>query len=412
MLTADAGTIETTTTTESTPTAPPGVADVINAARAELEAGTLTLPGQEPAPTQPEAPAAEADDLGLPEGYTLQDDGQIRGPDGKFYSAEQVADMVVSAEAPPQAEPTPEAIKVRLPARQPGSEDEEYEVTDPNLAERINQLRNGYIRGEDARRQIEEARTIKREADQLIASLRHDPVNTILSQVPENVRADLVRHLLADESVWSAVNDDLATWDSDEQERRAAWAELRANRYEQGQQARAQIAEYQAAQENAQQVTAAIEGLVPEGMDDARAQAFLRYAIRDLREYVNQNGINRLDPAEVPALLHRMGTLAPFGIQPYAPSAATNGGVPYPVAPQPTAAVTATAAPQPVAAPTVPAPQVSADAAAKYRAALARRRAAAAVAPVGAGATPIRMQPPPGQTVQERIDWARKHALG
>lgn len=426
----------------SAPESGPGVQDVIRQAREQLADGTAPiLSSSDDTHNAPDVPTAvdeqateeqATEDIGLPEGFKIEADGRIRGPDGRFYSEEQVAEMVVAAEAASQHSAQPEQptidaathdLAALLPGRQPDDPDFEVRITpelrqafqsqgiDPQaFVERVNQLRNGYVRGEKARQMMDEARQLQQETQGLIVGLEHDPVNTILGRIPESVRADLVRHLLADDAVWNAVNDDLITWDSDEQERRAAWAELRAKRYEQSQQAREQIAQRQAVEENARQITEAIESLIPEHMSREQATVFLRYAHRDLIEYVNQNGINRLDPAEVPILLHRLGTLQPFGVAVNGNGGpAVKGGASNPVAPQPSAAVAQhTAAPKPAAAPTVPAPKVTADVGAKFRAALERRRAAAAVAPAGAGATPTRLQPPPGQTVKERIAWLRQ----
>lgn len=382
------------------------------------------------APTEPQP--AESAAFEPPAGWARLDNGLYRGPDGRFYSEDQVRalaqdEQVAPAPAEGDAEPVEEQaeaaeadatdesqaelVTVSLPGRRPEDPDEVYEVP-RELAESINRLRNGYMRKEEFRRQMEDVNQARAELQAVQTRLRYDPENFLIEHIPAERRASVVKHLLADDAVWNAVVEDLARWDQNELERRAAWAELQAERLRQSREAEAQIAEERAIAQNALQIRDAIGDLVPDGMDPQRADLFRRYAIRDLQQYVNEHGINRLDPAEVPILLHRLGTLQAFGIPlPTSPAPQANGRTMggQTAVPQPAPAY------RPAARPTGPAGNAVASAApardpgAVFRAQAERRAAAAAVAPAGVGAAPARPRPPEGQTVKERIEWARQH---
>lgn len=401
--------------------------------RREAEPAPATAEG-DPAPADPaEQQPAEAAAFEPPPGYVLQPNGQYRGPDGRFYSEDQVRalaqdEQVAPAPAEGDAEPVEEEqaeaaeadatdepqealVTVSLPGRRPEDPDEEVQVP-AAAAEAINRLRNGYMRKEEFRRQMEDVNQARAELQAVQTRLRYDPENFLIEHIPAERRASVVKHLLADDAVWNVVVEDLAKWDQNELERRAAWAELQAERLRQSREAEAQIAEERAIAENALQIRDAIGDMVPDGMDPQRADLFRRYAIRDLQQYVNEHGINRLDPAEVPILLHRLGTLQAFGIPlPASPAPQANGRTigGQTAVPQPAPAN------RPAARPTGPAGNGVASAApardpgAVFRAQAERRAAAAAVAPAGVGAAPARPRPPEGQTVKERIAWARQN---
>src|SRR5690606_40322045 len=107
-----------------------------------------------------------------PAGWARLDNGLYRGPDGRFYSEDQVRalaqdEQVAPAPAAGDAEPVDEeqaeaaeadaadesqaaTVTVSLPGRRPEDPDEVYEVP-RELAESINRLRNGYMRKEEFR---------------------------------------------------------------------------------------------------------------------------------------------------------------------------------------------------------------------------------------------------------------------
>lgn len=381
------------------------------------------------APTEPQT-AAEPAAFEPPAGWVRLDNGLYRGPDGRFYSEEQVRALAAGDQTPQSAEPTQtqegqeaapqpeearaeppegELVTVSLPGRRPEDPDEVYEVP-RELAESINRLRNGYMRREEFNRQMADVRAAREELQYVEQRLRHDPENFLIEHIPVERRANVVKHLLADEEVWNAVVEELARWDQNELERRAAWAELHAARMRQSREAEAAIAAERAAAENALQIREAIRDLTPDSMDPQRADLFFRYAIRDLQQYVNEHGINRLDPAEVPVLLHRLGTLQAFGIPlPTSPAPQANGRVSGQTAAVQPSAVRPTVRPSGPAGSQVATAVPAQDPGAVFRQQVERRAAASAVAPMGVGAAPARPRPPDGQTVKDRIKWAREH---
>lgn len=380
-------------------------------------------PAEVPPAVAPPADAAastepEAADLALPEGYRRLENGQIQGPDGRFVSEEQLAELLPPeevAEPVAEAEAAQEPVRVTLPGRRPEDADEEWEIDDPELAARINQLRNGFMRREELHRQMASVQQQQEELAEVRDALQHDPVNFILDSVQPTVRADLVRHLLADDEVYNAVIEEIAGWDNDPAERRARAAELRAQRYEQRDALASQVAARRDARNNALEIRDTIRGLIPEDWNEERAGTFYRYAIGDLKQYVTSNNINQLPPADVPVLLQRLGILQLFGIPvPAAPGTApaatppTGGANTAAVTtPAPTAQPAARPNPVPAAQPTTAAPAQTVGE--RFRAAHARRSAAAAVTPAGVGAAPARPNKPEGMTVAQSIEWARQN---
>src|SRR5690606_22676503 len=102
-------------------------------------------------------------------------------------------------------------------------------------------------------------------------------------------------------------------------------------------------------------------------------------------------GINRLDPAEVPVLLHRLGTLQAFGIPlPTSPAPQANGRVSGQTAAAQPSAVRPTVRPSGPAGSQVATAVTAQDPGAMFRQQVERRAAASAVAPMGVGAAPAR----------------------
>jgi hypothetical protein len=286
---------------ESAPAAP--AADSVRERLAQLRAepSALTLPGE--TPSAPVVESAEALPPAEP-GATQDATGRWRNPDGRFAQApgSPVAGTEAAPEgerapegAEPVSEPAPEPLRIALPGRD-GQAELEIEVSDEDTAERLRMLRNGYMRGEEARRQISAAQQERQQVQVLETMLREAP-EMLAENMPPAMADRLLRHLLV--TRLESVSGDVETLLTDPVAR--ANAQVAAIR--QTHDARATVEARSAAERHASALLGAAEALVPEHVDDETARAFLRDAERDLMDYVAAG--YALDARTVPTALAR-----------------------------------------------------------------------------------------------------------
>jgi hypothetical protein len=197
--------------------------------------------------------------------------------------------------AEPVSEPAPEPLRIALPGRD-GQAELEIEVSDEDTAERLRMLRNGYMRGEEARRQISAAQQERQQVQVLETMLREAP-EMLAENMPPAMADRLLRHLLV--TRLESVSGDVETLLTDPVAR--ANAQVAAIR--QTHDARATVEARSAAERHASALFGAAEALVPEHVDDETARAFLRDAERDLMDYVAAG--YALDARTVPTALAR-----------------------------------------------------------------------------------------------------------
>jgi hypothetical protein len=252
------------------------------------------------------------------------EDGRWRNPDGTFAPppVSESAPEMQSEAAPVQETATAaEPLRIALPGRE-GQEELEIEVDDPATAERLRMLRNGYMRGEEARRQITQAQQERQQVQVLESMLREAP-ELLVENMPPAMADRMLRHLLA--TRLEAVAPDVEALLTDPVAR--AHAQVAAIR--QTQDARTSLDARSAAQRHADALLGAAEALVPADVDDETARAFLRDAERDLMDAVAAGAA--LDARTVPTVLARRAQQYGFA----------SGGS----APAPTARAVATARP-------------------------------------------------------------------
>lgn len=396
---------------------PGGVREAIREARARLAKGESLYaaasgdeqpaePEEQPKPQDPPAPPPEREDEGQEGDQLEEEEGDgVAGDDADEETGEGEA-AEEEGDEDEDAAPT-ETFVAKLPGRRAGDPDIEIPLEGLSQEEReaFNRLRNGYMRRERAEAVMAEVAEERAELDGIYTALRTDPIGFIVGQVDKSLHAKLVKFLLTDDEVYDAVVDDVAKWDEDPKEKRAAVAELREERRREQEIAREQAARIQAARRSVQEITAALERMIPSGMDPDRAAQFMGYALRDLEEHTKRHRINDLTPERAIEVLKSTGTLRLFGIKPKAPSARRR-------APASPAAGTRSEG-LPPARPKGPTEERIRRKAQKasegFRQASTRRRAAAAVAPAGAGAEPVKLTPPKGQGIKERLKWWREN---
>ena len=343
-----------------------------------------------PAAVAGEEPAAEAADGALEEGEA---EGAQDGDEGGADAGDPGTD---DGESP----------ILRFPGRHEADPDIEIPLTPEQLeaagidprtfVERQNQLRNGYMRGQEVRAAQEALRTQRGELDWIADQLRERPTEFVAAQVDKSLYPDLVRSILLrlDGDDYEAMVDQIAQLDRDEASRLKARIKLQEEERARDQQHRQQGANTQFVNELQRQIAS----LVPEDMDNDRADEFFEFAVHKLeRWYRQQPKGTRVEPGQVPALLQQLGALTPYGLSPEGGAGARTDDAPTTDARRTTRPVDPALAKR--------AEETGKD----LRKRKESRKRAAATAPAGVGsAAAADAMPPRGQSFDERMAWLKK----
>lgn len=349
-------------------------------------------------PTEEEAQAAEAEAV---EAEAGEESTEEEAP-GAVGEGEEDAETETGTETDDEDD----LSVLRLPGRRPDDEDFELPIDaealeaagiDPKeAAERVNQLRNGYMRGSEVREAREAVRGQQGELDFIYRELQERPGEFLTQNVHASHYPDLLKNLIVqlDDSAYEQVLNHIGQLDRDTNARERARLDIEKQRI----QHREERQQQRQSSDYVKQVRTEIINLVPEDMDDARADEFFDYAIFKLESYARQNPGQRLQPDRVPVLLQELGALDPFGLS-------QNG--------EATTRTDDATAPNADRAKKGPKGK---DTEQKRAGQDLRKRADsrknAAVSPAGAttGASPTK--PPRGQSFDERMAWIEKHGTG
>jgi hypothetical protein len=397
--------------TDPTPEVPVRV-DPFQAARERLERGEPLVPVTE---EEGDAEEDEAEEPGSEEETEEAEESADSGTEGEEGDSEGAEDESAGEGAEEEAGSGPSVVA--LPGREPGDPDVEIEVEDPEVAERLRQLRNGFRRGEQVRQEreaVEADRAALREWHQTMQDVKRDleidPVGFILSDVEEvPLKAEILAALLVDDELMKSDAartlldraamgpEELADLRRDVEHQRTV-RELDRVKDEQVRRAH---------REGALQTLSRMEQFIPEDFEDD--VGFRKQATKVLGTLAGETGRTVFSLAEIRSALDRAGTFAEFGVDPDSAnlenSASQGGDRPRAKGKvrRATAAQVRTAKPD---------PETTGKTAASMKKKSTARKAAATVAPAGAGAPVARVEVPSGQGVKDRIAWARKVGLG
>lgn len=280
-----------------------------------------------------------------------------------------------------------EALRVALPGRQPTDPDVEIEVTDPEVAERLRQLRNGFMRGEDVRQAQRENTEARTEIAALQDQIQTDPAGFVADQLAPEIRVEVALQLLADPGLLEQIAPEVdALLDPERAE--MVRAKLETRRYQLKETLRQHADERRHVQAQVQQIRAAVEALIPEDWDAERIALFTNDCMADLGRWVKKVGVSAVDAADIPVALAQR--LRAVGLDPVQSAArmterlassppATGAGAPA----RPSAARTGTGSPAP-RRPVATARPVRQPTGAELVAGRDRRQTAAQGAPAGA----------------------------
>ena len=272
-----------------------------------------------------------------------------------------------------------ESFSIELPPRAEGQDPVTIEVASQQEADQLRMVTNGFMRRTEYNRQMEQVQNDQADLTNVEAALREDPAEFVLSRTPPELQVQLAVQVLAtlSEDQLNPVIDQLAQWERNPQARQIEAVRRENERLKKqwdAEQTRTQQTQFQGA---ASKISVAVQALIPEEMQQGKADRFYGTAIRLLQDHLRSSNLTSFTPEQVRPLLEASGVLDDYGI---------NGKTPS----QPAGRQGAQ-----TEKPTTP-----------KRA--EQRRAARSVAPAGLGSGSANVHAPPeGQTLRERLDWAK-----
>jgi hypothetical protein len=308
---------------------------------------------------------------------------------------------------PPATEEEPNPLVVELPGRNPG-ETLPIEVEDQDTADRLRQLANGYMRGEEAREYVaaEAQRTeeLRGHYESYLDAVVADPGGVVLDELEGDPEAldHLVLYTLTRPDVWKRVGERVLQL-ADPNTLRLTAAEQAVERTN-FQRDRATAGETRrAVRENLTQVQAVVGRMIPAELAAGQRTSLYSSCLNVLRDYAETHRLVTLDVDHVPAILAR--TLQQAGVDPVAAAAAAFAPAKKTAAPP---APAAAAAPAPAAAGAGKGGAAAPARTGKEYVARAARLRTGAIPAAGAGSPPApAATPPPGMGIEEAVKWHR-----
>ena len=192
---------------------------------------------------------------------------------------------------------------VSLPSREADGEDFEIEVDDEETAERLNQMRNGFMRGEEHREKESNLQIRENELAGISEAFEVDPAGFLMEYVDTKDLPQVALALLVHEGVWEKLEAVVDKLIGDPKELRTLQAEAKASRLE-------TVAELKKTREaraeqtkNGQQIRDAIDLIVPEKMAAATRTQLLQDLTRDLMEHIQRNKLPSLEVKDIPTIV-------------------------------------------------------------------------------------------------------------
>ena len=376
---------------------PPNIEDALARAREVLEdKGTMMAMAEDDEGDKEE----EAD--GEEEGEDGDEDqeeeaGEEEGgeeSEGEEDGEDEGGDADDEGDVGEEEEDEAKAITVKVPGRQPDDEDIEIEVDDQELAERINHLKNGFMRGEEVR-----TRTIQLDAsedamEEISESFEVDPAAFVLKYTDDDQLPAVVMSLLSEKGVWDNLKPQIDRLFADPNELRTVQAESKAARLESAQKLTKRIENRKANAKNSEELRDAIDLMVPEKMAEKTRDQLIADLTRDTVEHISRNKLGSLDVKDLVTIL--ASRLETSGIDPLEARKAIQNGS------RSRGKISTKKGPKKK-------PKSGHE---LVKASAKRKRVAAAPGPGKKAAPTQPTKLPAGQTIEERIAAARKEGIG
>lgn len=247
-----------------------------------------------PNPSEPTPPAAGQPDPGQQPAPT---EGQTPAPDPNAPAGQE------TPEPGAEGEPEENALVVALPGAREG-EEFEIQVDSHEAAERLRQLRNSSMRGNEVRAAREDIARQLDEINGVRQMIETDPAGFVADVVlPESPEAadHLVLYTLTQPEVFRRLAPTLKALLTDEREFRTVAAEQKAARAEMTQQAQTRIQEGRIVQQNFRDIQSSVAAMIPS--DRADVELVTRDCLRDLKAYADRYNLLTIPVHEVPTIL-------------------------------------------------------------------------------------------------------------
>ncbi len=317
-------------------------------------------------------------------------EGEAEGDAGAAAGGD--ADETIVDEGEGEGEVDQELV-VSIPARREGDEDIEIAVDDPNVAERLRQLRNSAVRGEALREAQGKIEKDQADIEEMEAHIQTDPAGFIIANVPAEVIETVAMTLITQGEIWERVQPRLEQL-QDPQELRTVRAELKAERLEAEKTLRTRAEGRRASKKTAKLILDGIQRMVPvtDGISDSRRDTIIQSVQGAVAAAVRDKRLTTVDVNDLPLLAST--ALRLHGIDPLAAAASLkeDGGGESELGKSPAKKKQKTAK------------QLKSDS--------DKRKKAAAGTPPGSGAPAAAPKLPAGQTIAERIALAKEKGLG
>lgn len=360
------------------------LAQAMEDARSRIASGQPLMP--DAPPLDPIAPLAR------------DENGRFKAEGEAPAEADAPAEGVDPAEGDEEGVDNP--LVVEVPGRREGDAFVPVEVKTPEEAERLRQLVNGYNRGFELHQR---AALIEQDRESLAlieARLELDPEGFLFENIPRDRAADVALQVLLEPEVWASVSDIIAELAESDDKREFVRVSLENQRLKNQQTTEQRMTERQEAARSAQDIKQVCAQLVPQHLSKQDQIVFYQTLQQTVADHADRMGLSHLDPRDVPLIVSQR--LRAIGVDPVEAASrlftrpnrapAKNGRTPA-AAPLPRPA-------QPKS-PTGPQLLQAKD----------KLRLAATGVPAGAGAPSSAALPPPpsGQTLEQRIEWARRN---
>lgn len=358
----------------------------VAAAIAAYADGSLTVTPEEETPEE-----TDSEESPSTEESSEQADSEPAEGDNPSTEESEESEESAEEEGETEEEGDEDEFVLSLPGRRAGDPEEEIALAGltPAQQERMRQLRNGFMRGEQVRAEEARLRSMEGELEQIGAEITADPAQFLLSKVKPEFRRAAVLEVLADlmaqedSTEYDEIVETLNRYEQDPRERELDTLKRERDRLAR-QRETTPAPEQVAQQENVAAITNFVERCVSDDVEQDVASDFRRDAYAAITAHIQRHNLTHLPPEQVQQIiapyLRGYGLKAPRG-------AATRPST----APTPTRKSAVTT-------------QQARETGNKLVQASARRKEVASV-PAGAGSAAATLTPPPGQTVTERLKW-------
>lgn len=192
---------------------------------------------------------------------------------------------------------------VKLPPREAGGEDVEIEVDDEETAARLNQMRNGYMNGEQIREQQILLQTSQNELANISESFEVDPAGFVMQYTDAKELPQVALSLLVEPGVWEALEKVVDKLIGDPKELRTLQAEAKAARLETSVALTKTRDARKQQSENGRQLKDAIDLIVPDTMEAGIRNQLIQDLTRDVVEHIDRNKLQNLEVKDLPTIV-------------------------------------------------------------------------------------------------------------